>query len=265
MRRWLIYLQPVGLFVRANMKYLTVVFLLLLSVTSSAGDALTPVPMATGEWPPFVSASLPGQGSFVVALRKAMARKGLEPQLTFTSWSRAEHMVETGAVFAAFPYIHNAARAANHRFSAPVMYSHSVVFIRKEDTGKLPHFERLSDVKGLRFAAPHGYWYEDLLLTHGAQIVYSADEVSAFKSLVSGLADAVIQNQEVGRYIIDHDFAEQRTRLTESTKAIGEPRQALMLMVSRTYPNADAMLRRINAALATLTPADMQMVSDRHD
>ena len=247
------------------MKYLTVVLLLLLSVTSSALDALTPLPMATGEWPPFVSASLPGQGSFVVTLRKALARKGYEPQLTFTSWSRAERMVASGAVFAAFPYIHNAARAADNRFSAPVMYSHSVIFIRKEDAARLPHMDRLDDVKGLRFASPRGYWYEDLLLKHGAQIVYSADEMSAFKSLVSGFADAVIQNEEVGQYIIDHHFADQKTRLTESPQVIGERKQALRLMVSPNYPDADVLLRRVDAALATLMPSEMQMPSAHRD
>ncbi|MBV8659578.1 MAG: transporter substrate-binding domain-containing protein [Burkholderiales bacterium] len=247
------------------MKRCFAILLCLLSTSSFAGDVLTPVPMATGEWPPFVSASLPGQGSFVVALRKAMARKGLEPQLTFTSWSRAEHMVASGAVFAAFPYIHNTARAASNRFSAPVMYSHSVIFIRKEDAARLPRIERLDDIKGLRFASPRGYWYEDLLLKHGAQIVYSADETSAFKSLVSGLADAVIQNEEVGRYIIDHDFADQKAKLTESTQSIGERRQALMLMVSPTYPRASLLLRQINAGLATLTPADMQIQGDHRE
>lgn len=208
--------------------------------------------MATGEWPPFVSVKLFGQGSFVTALRAALKTQGLEPELTFTSWPLAEQMAANGKVFAAFPYVQNPAREAKFDFSLPVMSTRSVVFYREADGNRLAHYKVPADLAHVRVAALHGYWYEDMLNKNGAEVIYTADKSSAFRVLLKNRADAVIQDENVGWYLIERDMPDQKALLASSDIAIGDPHQYLMLMVSRSYPGSAALLKRVNAALATL-------------
>lgn len=225
---------------------------MLFCIAIASAEPPTTIPMATGEWPPFVSAHLPDQGSFVAALRGALRKHGMELDLTFTSWPLAEQLVATGKVFAAFPYVQNPARAAKFDFSLPVMATRSVVFYRGADGNRLSHYRTPADLAHVKVAVLHGYWYEDLLKQNNADMIYTADESSAFRVLLMGRADAVIQDENVGRYLLERDYAEQMSHIASSSIGIGDAHQYLMLMVSRGYPGSGGLLKRIDAALAEL-------------
>lgn len=63
------------------------------------------VPFATGEWPPYVSESLPDLGAVVVLLSAICDAAGIVPEYRFYPWARGELEVDRGLAFGTFPYV----------------------------------------------------------------------------------------------------------------------------------------------------------------
>lgn len=75
------------------------------------------VPLVTGEWPPYVSQALPGQGPITEVVVTALAAVGCRASVQFAPWKRCEWMLAEGKAFGAFPYVRNAAREKTFAFS----------------------------------------------------------------------------------------------------------------------------------------------------
>ncbi|MFC4160015.1 substrate-binding periplasmic protein [Chitinimonas lacunae] len=215
------------------------------------------VPLATGEWPPYVMQKSPERAIFTLLVEEAFRRAGLKPVYRYTSWPRAEAMVEQGLVFAAFPYAHNEERARRFDFSSPVLISRSVLFYYRSHQHVPQRFERFSDFAGRQIATPRGYWYEDLLRRHGAQISYTSDEQSAFRLLMLGRAEAVVQDELVGWYLIGNHFPAQRSRFATFDTPVSAREQPLHLLVSRQYPGAAALKARLDSVIDEVRQSGM--------
>ncbi|MFW5837871.1 MAG: hypothetical protein ACOCVM_07660, partial [Desulfovibrionaceae bacterium] len=91
--------------------------LLFAATPFAAGQTLT---LATGEWAPYVSKSLPGEGFTTEIVLAACEAAGLEAAIEFGAWSRASGRVEAGEIFAAYPYMPTPDRAEYAWFSEPM-------------------------------------------------------------------------------------------------------------------------------------------------
>lgn len=215
-----------------------------------AAAELQEVPLATGEWPPYMMQKAPGGGLFTRLVEEAFRRAGLKPVYHFAGTRRAEAMVEQGLVLAAFPYAINDERLKRFDFSEPILMSNWKLFYYRSEQQETERFDRLSDFAGRRVATSRGYWYEDLLRQYGAQIVYTSDDPSSFRLLTVGRAETVVQDELVGWYLIGQHFPEHRSRFATFDMHVGErSQQALHLLISRRYPNAGVLKARLDVAI----------------
>lgn len=87
-------------------------FVIIIFIRRKAISQAKPLPIATGEWLPYVSESASDPGIFRKILDEVFKLMNAKPQYEFYPWKRAEYQTEKGYNFAAFPYIKtlNAAR-----------------------------------------------------------------------------------------------------------------------------------------------------------
>lgn len=79
--------------------------------------------MATGEWEPYVTQSLPNHGGVAELVTAVVDEMGMQLRYEFVPWVRAEALVKKGHVFAAFPYAKNTKREQAFDFSDPLALS----------------------------------------------------------------------------------------------------------------------------------------------
>jgi len=233
---------------------LLVVCLWLGGVASSWADSPRPVlRMATGEWPPYVSQKLPNHGGVVELVNAVVEEMGMTLQYDFVPWPRAEALVKSGDVYAAFPYARTEAREAEFDFSAPLFASYSVFFYFK------PHlhsadFQTLADLKRFRIAGVNGFFYLDLLDQAGLQVTRLSQRRQLVLWLYRDRVDLIPMDLISGQALINDMFPEDAHHFTYIPKSIDEEQGIVQnhLLVSRKFNTANDLTVRFNQALQRL-------------
>lgn len=212
---------------------------------------LTPIPLASGEWLPYVSARLPDHGILGGLVERVLARMGARPVWTFVSWPMVEQMVQSGKAFAGLPYVRTAERAGRYDYSLPLYAANTTVFFHASSPLAHNKLKSIADLRGYSAAGPRGYWWDSVLADHGVKLIYSTDEAAAFKVLAAGRVDFLLQDELVGLEILTRNLgsASQGIRyipLPSQGNAISEN---LHLIVSRQYPQSDQLRARFDEAL----------------
>ncbi|MFC4158000.1 substrate-binding periplasmic protein [Chitinimonas lacunae] len=225
---------------------------LLLALALPVGAALTEVPVATGEWAPFVVQGSPPGGAFVEIVRATFREAGLEPRFQFLSWPLCEALVEKGQIFAAFPYIKTPERLQRFDYSASLAETQSVLFYRKSTFPQGLEIRRLIDLQPYRVGAVPGEWYVEPLLRAEVAVDYSSTYEQAVAKLLAGRLDFLPMNELRGWYYIHQRHAEQADLIATLPNPLGDQLRGNHLIVSRRYPESDSLRRRLDAALERL-------------
>lgn len=224
-------------------KIFFVVFFICACLTPA--QAQKAIPLATGEWAPFTSRSLPGQGPVSELVRKVFSQMGREAEISFYPWNRCYEMVLSGAAWGAFPYSWTEGRADEVLFSDTISYSDSGWFF----VGSPPveRYERLEDMKGLRIGGIAGYFYEEAFSKARLEVEYAPDEESVLKMLLAGRVDVAIMNVLVAGNIIRKQFPDKADGIFMLDGLYS--RNKLRMIVSPSYPGARELLESFNEAL----------------
>ncbi len=208
-----------------------------------------PVRLVSGEWPPYVSASLPGFGPAAEIVREAFAATGHEVVIEFMPWKRCELMLDKGQAFAAFPYTGNDERRAVYDFSLPLFEGRDTFFYLRE---RLPGFayDTLESLRPYLVGGAIGYHYEPAFTAAGLRVDYSSDIRYAFRKLLAGRVDVVIEEENVGRCILREMYPAELTRV--ATSATPFTTGTDHLMISRGYPGAARLSADFDAGLERL-------------
>lgn len=217
-------------------RLLLLVFALLLSARATAAE--TTLELATGEWPPYVSQSLPQGGAFAQIVRQAFLRAGYQVHFSYLSWPQDEAQLRMGKAVAALPYRPTPERLKEFDFSPPLMRTTSFLFYHKPHMPHPPQsFQSLDALRGYRVAIQLGYWYIPLFQQHKLNTLLTSDEVNALRQLQLGRLDLAPMSLERGWYLIhkvlpgrENEFGYIPTPLDKETP--------LGLMFSRSYPQA---------------------------
>ncbi|QDQ26181.1 amino acid ABC transporter substrate-binding protein [Chitinimonas arctica] len=210
--------------------------------------ALQPIPIATGEWPPYISTTMQDKGILGGLMNRVMARMGTRPAWVFVSWPRVEQMVQNGEAFAGLPYVPTAQRMQKYHFSSPLIGGRTVLFYHAGDKIR-PPLQNVRELAGKTLATPRGYWWDEAMRSAGAVILYSPDEAAALRVLESGRVDFMPQDELVGWYLIQQNSPGRATQFATIAMPFGPEQQSLHLIVSRKYPHAQALLSSFNQAL----------------
>ncbi len=231
----------------AKKYFLPIVMILSVIFFAPMSDA-EKLPMATGEWVPFTSASMKDYGQFTKRVSIVCKEMGVEPEFIFYPWPRCFDSVEKGRVWAAFPYSYTKKRAQRVWFSDMLSCSKTVFFYYSR--GKPPReyrFDSLKDLKRYKIGGVSGYFYEESFKKAGLQVDYVNKEINGMEKLKLGRIDLMPVNDLVGWNLVKTKFPADAANF----KTLARPLSVdpLRLIISKDFPGSKILFDRFNRAL----------------
>lgn len=227
-----------------------IVLVLLIAAMSVPLAWAQKVTFVTGEWAPYVSEKLAGNGAAAEIVVAAARAAGLEPSVAFYPWARAEKMIETGEVFAAFPYVDSEERRKIHDFSVPILKT-TDKFIYYADKENDLSWTTLADFKKYKMGGTRGFWYMDEYTKHGITPVIAAnDQEQLIRALMIGRIDFFVADPLVVNDSLKKSFPNEFAKFRSLKKPLKDSRTHLM--VSRKYPDAKELTRKFNTGMAAI-------------
>ncbi len=226
--------------------FLLIVFLAFASVPRAMAENVI---ILTGEWAPYVSESLPQYGYTAEIVTHALLASDIEPVYKFMPWKRCAKMVESGEAFAAFPYAVTEERKKYSYFSEPIAQSRNVFFYLKSKLGSFD-YNHLDELKSKTIGGVAGYFYKKIFQEAGLKMDYASGEESAFKKLYMGRVDLVPASELVGWQLINKLYPGESHKFGSTATAFKA--NDLHLMVSKSFPEATALLQRFNDGLQVI-------------
>jgi len=229
-------------------RYLLVTFLCCFSAENLKAEGI--LPLATGEWEPYISERLENHGvagEIVVAVVHEM---GMTPQYDFHPWERTEKVTKVGHVFAAFPYAKNDTRLESFDFSDPFLMTKTVFFYYKPNSANVS-YSKLEDLQSFRIGGEGGHFYLPIFEAAGLDVYVVNHRKQMVQMLRKGRVDMVPMDVVGGWQAINEFYPDEVRSFAAMKRGIERDQEEAgsYLMVSRKYPNAKALTQRFNEAL----------------
>ena len=165
------------------------------------------VKITTGEWKPLISEESKHGGVILHIVREAFARKGIDVEIEFFPWARAEKYVDNGSWDAMAITSSRHSKGLTHLYSDAVYIGEDVLFHLVESP--LPG-SSFADLKGLVFGAVLSYDYtpeyrealEDGQITQ----VVAAEAELLFPMLAAKRFDVFIMDKTAGMYTYNTQY-----------------------------------------------------------
>ncbi|MDP5142399.1 transporter substrate-binding domain-containing protein [Rheinheimera baltica] len=204
------------MFVAKSLRYFYLCCLLLLNVDSVASTAeqkplkdLTELQLSAGEWPPFLSETLPHQGVVAHLLRDVFAEAGYKVSFTFLPWGRAYHDTNNGKYAATAVWMLSEDRTKDFMYSAPVLSEKFVFFHLKQ---RRFDWQNLTDLHGLLLGGGLGYSYGQAFDQALENKLFKMSRVGTteqnFRRLAAGRIDVFAEEISVGYHTLNNQLPE---------------------------------------------------------
>ncbi|MCP1292816.1 transporter substrate-binding domain-containing protein [Chromobacterium sp. S0633] len=209
------------------------------------------VVLASGEWPPYLSAKLPQQGYASHIVSEAFRLAGITVRYRHFPWARAEAMVRGGEIAGSVVWSITPERERFALFSLPVVVDEEVAFhLAKRPLSPT----EMPDLYGLRMATPNGsklgVWGEAVRAGH-IRNDSTQDIESGMRQLLAERIDFFPLVKSVGQSLLRRRFTpEQRAAIVYAPKVW--ERNEYRLMLSRAQPQSQWLLDRFNEGLVRL-------------
>ncbi len=171
--------------------------------SSKAANHHAALNISSGEWPPFLSESLPHKGVVAHLITDIFAQANIKVNFTFLPWPRAYHDTINDKYAATAVWMFEQQRAEDYFYSEPVLNERFVFFYHKQ---RPFDWQNLNDLKGLLLGGGLAYSYGeefDKALQAG---LFDMSRVSTteqnFKRLAMGRIDAFAEEKSVGYHIL---------------------------------------------------------------
>lgn len=200
-----------------------------------------PVPLLSGEWPPYTSSELEANGFFSRIVREAFRAEGLDIEIQFYPWVRNEKILEAAGAFAAFPYSITQKRLERFDFSREITVSANPPRIFYYRPHGIPdNYTDLKSLKGYTVISYRGYYIADVLQTEGIPFLLAGDEEQALRMLYGNRGDLFPNDPESGWNLIRQVFPKEAENFAVLENSF--PGASMHLMVSKNYPGAEEIL-----------------------
>jgi len=224
----------------------------------------TSIRIAIGEWPPYLSASLDGNGIAGKLITEAFAAAGVTVTYVFYPWNRSLELTRRGSIEATATWFESADRRADFHLSDPLIDSRFLLYYRDD---KPIAWKTIDDLNGLKIGATTGYFYGEAFASaekSGAiTVIRASSDDTSLKNLLRGRLDAFPLDQNVAAFIFANDLSPaDAARIGNNDVPVHSRPQ--YLLVSRRIPNGEALIRLFNRGLSTIrgNGAYQRIVSD---
>jgi polar amino acid transport system substrate-binding protein len=182
--------------------------------------------IAIGEWPPFISASQPGNGVIIQLIDEAFASQGIKVEYGFFPWKRAYEEVRRGRWHASAVWGKTAERERECWFSDVVYRDEVVLFYNKarplQWDGSLEQAGH--SLRGTRIGLPLGS-AKSAVLAEAERLGWvsyeiGGDELVNLRKLAAGRIDAVDIVKGSGTYLMNRRLSPQERDRLASTKPL---------------------------------------------
>lgn len=226
-------------------------FLFLFVYTGAASaDGPKSITLATGEFPPHISESLPEKGSFSEIVVKAFKNVGYTVKLDFLPWKRAYKLAKEGHADGTYSWAATEERQKDFAFSDPIFTLERRLFVMRNSSIYAQNAEELT---GLRLCRALGYGVHGVLgeMHEKKQIslVKPRDMETCFKFMQEGRVDFIELSYEEG---IANALKAMGTLDLVRTLDFIPNKVANRLAIPQIHPQKETLLRDFNRGLAQL-------------
>ncbi len=215
--------------------------------------------MTTLEWPPFVCEKCPEMGAGAKALKEALKSEGIELELVILPWSRAiAEAADAKNYVGGYLYYPGEMDLSKGFVPSPAVFKSPVVMM--EPAGKPLTWNKLSDLKGKSIGTCKDYNYGEEVMSLIKAGTLTVDEVASddvnIKKIVGGRIAGALIDINVGKYLVQTDFAADAAKIQYNPKTI----QNMDLLAGLNKENASKMPK----LLAALKKVNTQAIVDEY-
>lgn len=230
------------------------IVIIILFFTFNVGAASESISISVGEYPPYISESLPYYGIAAQIVSEAFAKEGIEVHYVFVPWNRALRMTENNDTDASLLWVITEEREKIYLFSDIVITGKAVFFYQKNFAFDWTDYY---DLEGLRFGGLSSASYPWLDECRSLGINLSIDLVQSdkqnFGKLLLGRIDLFSLDLLVGSYLLLHEFtSEERNNTTYHKKVIEEWDYRLLFSRHINTNRNIELISKFNSGIAEL-------------
>ncbi|ARU55631.1 amino acid ABC transporter substrate-binding protein [Oleiphilus messinensis] len=232
---------------------------LLVCVTALPANAVDSprIRLTNGEWPPYLSESLPHYGLASHLVAAAFRAEGVQVEYGFFSWERAYNQAKAGRWDGSVIWGRKGDREDHFYFSDPVLLEETVFFYRHQGPNTKSGFnwQSFQDLKGYIIGTTRSYHYGKQFETARQSGVIEIQETGSdennFRKLQKGRIDLFPLDRVVGQALLQSLFIEhERGQIRFHPKAIISG--SLHLILSRAVDMNGRRIKQFNAGLQTI-------------
>lgn len=215
--------------------------------------ALSEVRVTSGEWSPYISSELPGNGLFVQLATEAFAQKGVKLKVGFFPWARTTELSKSGEWDGTIAFVKLKEREAYYLYGDPLYVGRYVFFHLKNHEIS---WNTYADLRKIKMASTRGFggMGDEFIKAERdgvIQVERFTSDAQSFQMLLSNRVQAVPSDLEVGYVLLRKLYGDNATKLfSHSQKAILD--SAYHLVVSKKAKNAQKILETYNEGLKML-------------
>ncbi len=184
-------------------------------------DSLTELQISAGEWPPFLSETLPHQGVVAHLIRDIFAAAGYKVSFTFLPWARAYHDTANGKYAATAIWMFSEDRTSAFLYSEPVLNEQFVFFHLQQ---RPFDWQQLSDLRGLLLGGGLGYSYGPAFDQAVSKGVFKMSRVGSteqnFRRLAAGRIDVFAEEISVGYHTLNHQLPDMAEAISHHPRPL---------------------------------------------
>lgn len=227
------------------------------TATPTRAPTATPLPnkirVTNGEWPPYLSETLPHYGLASRIISEAFALKGITVEYGFFPWARSLMLAQNGEWDGSAVWFKNAEREKDFYFTDPVIKSDYVFFHLKSYAFD---WKEIKDLAGKNIGATIDYDYGDAFTQAEKAGTIAVERVPSdeqnFKKLLAGRIDIFPLDVNVGLAMLRQNFTpEEAAQITYHPLPVRS--DFLYLLLSKKVARNEEMAAVFNAGLQELT------------